>query len=1362
MTKSGKVRIYELSRDLGLPSRSVLDAAETRSIPVKSHSSSISEGQAKTIIGHLVAEGHLTEDLAVAYRNKAAQKEKAIGLDKPGQAQPASKPVKPAGKAFAVRLKTKAMLATRPTSAQEDIGQGKFATKARIALKPSPVAEQKLHKKPSQPAREPASGPLKLAATATANATTKKAPRRPTRKTTGKGIGTKAKAGLTLVKPPSAESQPSRKPKLVRPTMVRPPAPPIAPKPPEAAAAAAGKAPKAKAGPTVAKPPSTESQPSRKPKLVRPTMVRPPAPPIAPKPPEAAAAATGKVPKAKAGPTGVKSQSVVGKPFKTKTSAAVTRQAKGTPQTSLASNRRHKGTNPPNKAASPPVAKQPPQLMAPPKPVAPKSPVVEKPVRKSNGRTSPVSTTATPIPRPAKDQRLRAGGKSATVPTPKKPSLSAAPKVPSGPNRPTQPAKAVDQPPRRSGAKPPRPVVASGMPRSRSSALIGRPDGNRSTQSPPQAQPPVRQPQIVARRPHARAGTPDPAPRPGSGGVDAPPQQDRPELLGRLQRTGAASGSSAVRASTTVGEHRATPAESSRSSELVGRPLRRTAGGPPGVSRSGGSGPERPQGGLPPGVRRPASPSEVLGKEAASGATQTVSRPKQEPKTTVASPTPPRRPGPPRSGVPGSRARAGAGGRRRQDWDDSARLEQLRRGGVASKQRTKVHIIGIHDEDVNAGEGFASEGTAAVLSASLARPSGKPQVATGQPAVKARRRKKSKETARQRQRRRAMELRQAREAKQQRPEMLVVPEGNLTVQELAEALGVNSSDIIKSLFFKGISATVTQSLDLLAIEKVAEEFGVPVVEDDVEAAAKKTVAMIEDEDLDNLSRRPPVVTVMGHVDHGKTSLLDAIRSTRVAAGEAGGITQHIGAYQVEVVHEEEPYLITFLDTPGHEAFTAMRARGTKVTDIAVLVVAADDGVRPQTIEAISHARAAEVPIVVAINKTDKEGANPDRVRQELADHNLVSEDWGGDTVMVPVSALKGQNIDKLLEMILLVSDVEDLQANPERLARGTVVEAHLDKAKGPVATLLVQNGTLRPGDVIAAGPVLGKIRAMVNDRGERLMEALPSSAVEALGFSEVPTAGDAFEVFEDEKAARAVVSDRVSDARAARLAQQMASRRVSLTALSDQAAEGELKELNLILKTDVQGSLEAILGSLEQLSQEEVQIRVLLSSPGEITETDIDLATASGAVVIGFNTSMATGARRAAEAASIDVRNYEVIYKLLEDIQGAMEGLLEPELVEEPLGWAEVRVVFSIGNGAVAGCYVTEGKLQRNCRLRVHRGSQLVHAGDLDSLRRIKDGVKEVNAGYECGVGVSRFTDWQEGDRLEAFSMVMVKRTLNV
>ena len=590
--------------------------------------------------------------------------------------------------------------------------------------------------------------------------------------------------------------------------------------------------------------------------------------------------------------------------------------------------------------------------------------------------------------------------------------------------------------------------------------------------------------------------------------------------------------------------------------------------------------------------------------------------------------------------------------------------------------------------------------------------------------------------------------------------MIVVPEDNLTVQELADMLSVESSEIIKSLFFKGIIATVTQSLDMGTIETVAEEFGVPVLQDDVEEAAKKTVEMIEETDKAHLIRRPPVVTVMGHVDHGKTSLLDAIRQARVAAGEAGGITQHIGAYQVEIKHNNEPRKLTFLDTPGHEAFTAMRARGTKVTDVAVLVVAADDGVRPQTLEAISHARAAEVPIVVAINKIDKEGASPDRVKQELSDQSLLAEDWGGDVVMVPVSAIKRENIDKLLEMLLLVTEVEDLQANPDRMARGTVIEAHLDKAKGPVATLLIQNGTLRTGDVLAAGPVLGKVRAMVDDNRQRLKEAGPSFAVEALGFSEVPTAGDEFEVYADEKSARAVVGDRASDARATRLAQQMASRRVSLTAMSGQANEGELKELNLILKADVQGSVEAILGSLEQLPKDEVQVRVLLSAPGEITETDVDLAAASGAVIVGFNTSMASGAKKAADATGVDVRDYDVIYKLLEDIQLAMEGLLEPELVEEPLGEAEVRAVFTIGKSAVAGCYITTGKLHRNCNVRVHRGKQVVFAGDLDSLRRNKDDVKEVATGFECGVGTDRFANWEEGDRIEAFKMVTQRRKL--
>ena len=563
----------------------------------------------------------------------------------------------------------------------------------------------------------------------------------------------------------------------------------------------------------------------------------------------------------------------------------------------------------------------------------------------------------------------------------------------------------------------------------------------------------------------------------------------------------------------------------------------------------------------------------------------------------------------------------------RTDWDDSAKLEALRNKNP-QKQRQKVHIIGENDDSLTSETSGYSGEKVSILSASLARPkkekSEEPKLQKASRQFK----KKKKETTRQRQKRRAMELKAAKDAKQVRPEMIIVPEDNLTVQELADKLSLESSEIIKSLFFKGITATVTQSLDLATIETVAEEFGVPVLQDDVEEAAKKTVDMIETDDIESLIKRPPVITVMGHVDHGKTSLLDSIRESRVASGEAGGITQHIGAYQVEFEHESKKKKLTFLDTPGHEAFTAMRARGTKVTDVAVLVVAADDGCRPQTLEAISHARAAKVPIVVAINKIDKEGASPDRVKQELSEKDLIAEDWGGDVVMVPVSAIKKQNIDKLLEMILLVSEVEDLQANPERLAKGTVIEAHLDKAKGPVATLLVQNGTLKAGDVLAAGSVLGKIRAMVDEHGNRIKEAGPSCPVEALGFSEVPTAGDEFEVYPDEKTARAIVGERATDARATKLAQQMASRRVSLSSLSTQANDGELKELNLILKADVQGSVEAILGSLEQLPKNEVQVRVLLSAPGEITETDIDLAAASGSVIIGFNTSLASGAKK--------------------------------------------------------------------------------------------------------------------------------------
>ncbi len=773
---------------------------------------------------------------------------------------------------------------------------------------------------------------------------------------------------------------------------------------------------------------------------------------------------------------------------------------------------------------------------------------------------------------------------------------------------------------------------------------------------------------------------------------------------------------------------------------------------------------------VPSGMRKPVAPSELMQlqkPQARPNAPQrrtdssTTPRPKREnstgarPPVNRPAPATPKKPIYRPGGTPTAPRRTG-----RPDWDDSAKLDALRNKSP-QKQRQKVHIIGENDDALTAERGgFAGEQQAVVLSASLARPS-KPKSGkrnNGKPLTALKKRKK--ETTRQRQRRRAMELRAAREAKLVRPEMIVVPEDNLTVQELADMLSVESSEIIKSLFFKGITATVTQSLDLATIETVAEEFGVPVLQDDVEEAAKKTVEMIEEGDLKYLMRRPPVVTVMGHVDHGKTSLLDAIRKARVAAGEAGGITQHIGAYQIETEHDGSTKKLTFLDTPGHEAFTAMRARGTRVTDVAILVVAADDGVRPQTLEAISHARAAKVPIVVAINKIDKEGSSPDRVKQELSEQDLLSEEWGGDVVMVPVSAIKGENIDKLLEMVLLVTEVEDLQANPDRLAKGTVIEAHLDKAKGPVATLLVQNGTLKSGDVVAAGPVLGKVRAMVDENGLRIKEAGPSFPVEALGFSEVPTAGDEFEVYPDEKAARAVVGERATDARAARLAQQMASRRVSLSSMSGQASEGELKELNIILKADVQGSLEAILGSLEQLPKNEVQVRVLLSAPGEITETDVDLAAASGAVIVGFNTSMASGAKRAADANGVDVRDYEVIYKLLEDIQLAMEGLLEPEMVEEALGVAEVRAIFSIGKSAVAGCYVTNGKIQRNCRARVKRGKQVVFEGDLDSLKRNKDDVKDVSTGFECGIGCDRFANWEEGDQIEAFKLVTQRRKL--
>ncbi|MGQ9838123.1 MAG: translation initiation factor IF-2 [Cyanobacteriota bacterium] len=590
-------------------------------------------------------------------------------------------------------------------------------------------------------------------------------------------------------------------------------------------------------------------------------------------------------------------------------------------------------------------------------------------------------------------------------------------------------------------------------------------------------------------------------------------------------------------------------------------------------------------------------------------------------------------------------------------------------------------------------------------------------------------------------------------------EKVLLLDGSLTVKELAHRLRLPETEIIKTLFLKGVMVTINQVLDESIAESVAKELGYEIRRPEVESKAKKT-EMLDMEDIDHLVLRPPVVTIMGHVDHGKTTLLDAIRDTNVAQGEAGGITQRIGAYHVDVDFEGKSRRIVFLDTPGHQAFTAMRARGTRVTDIAVLVVAADDGVQPQTLEAISHARAAQVPIIVAINKIDKPDSQPDRIKQQLSEHGLLPEEWGGDTPMVEVSALARLNLDSLLEMILLVADVAELQANPNRPARGTVVEAHLDKARGPVATLLVQNGTLRVGDTLVAGAVLGRVKAMVDDRGNRLQEAGPSSAVQLLGLDEVPVAGDEFQVYPDEKEARRIAQERADALRQTRLQQALLSRRVSLGSISAKAQEGQLKELNLILKTDVQGSAEAIQAALQDLPQEEVQLRVLLAAPGEITETDVDLAAASNAIILGFNTSMAPGARQAADEKGVDVREYDIIYNLLDDLRAAMEGLLDPEEVEEPLGQAEVRLVIPIGRGTIAGSYVLSGKVQRNALVRVRRKGEVIHEGRLDSLKRFKDDVREVAAGFECGIGIDKFQSWQEGDIIDVYQMVSKRRTL--
>ncbi|GIN83660.1 translation initiation factor IF-2 [Heyndrickxia sporothermodurans] len=575
--------------------------------------------------------------------------------------------------------------------------------------------------------------------------------------------------------------------------------------------------------------------------------------------------------------------------------------------------------------------------------------------------------------------------------------------------------------------------------------------------------------------------------------------------------------------------------------------------------------------------------------------------------------------------------------------------------------------------------------------------------------------------------------------------------GSLTVAELAKKLHREPSELIKKLFMLGVVATINNELDKDSIELIATDYGVEVEEEIQVDATDLEVYFTEDTD-ENLIERPSVVTIMGHVDHGKTTTLDSIRNTKVTAGEAGGITQHIGAYQVEVNGKK----ITFLDTPGHAAFTTMRARGAQITDITILVVAADDGVMPQTIEAINHAKAANVPIIVAVNKMDKPTANPDRVMQELTEHGLVPEDWGGDTIFVPISAKTGEGIENLLEMILLVSEVEEYKANPNRNAIGTVIEAQLDKGRGSVATLLVQNGTLRVGDPIVVGHTYGRVRAMVNDLGRRVKEAGPSTPVELTGLNDVPQAGDRFVVFDDEKTARQVGEVR---AQQAVLAQRNETARVSLDTLFEQMKQGEMKDINIIIKADVQGSVEALAASLQKIDVEGVNVRIIHTAVGGINESDISLAAASNAIVIGFNVRPDVNAKRAAEAENVDIRLHRIIYKVIEEIESAMKGMLDPEFYEKIIGQVEVRQTFKVSKvGTIAGSYVTDGKITRDSGIRIIRNNVVIFEGEIDTLKRFKDDAKEVSQGYECGITIKNYNDLKEGDIIEAFVMEEVER----
>ncbi|HVL90854.1 MAG TPA: translation initiation factor IF-2 [Actinomycetota bacterium] len=574
-----------------------------------------------------------------------------------------------------------------------------------------------------------------------------------------------------------------------------------------------------------------------------------------------------------------------------------------------------------------------------------------------------------------------------------------------------------------------------------------------------------------------------------------------------------------------------------------------------------------------------------------------------------------------------------------------------------------------------------------------------------------------------------------------------------TVQELAEKLSIKAAEVVKKLFTMGEMATITKSLSDEALVMIGDLYNYDV---DIVTPEEEEQALLGREDDDkpeDLKGRPPVITVMGHVDHGKTKLLDQIRQTDVVAGEAGGITQHIGAYQVH----KNGQAITFIDTPGHEAFTQMRARGARITDIAVLVVAADDGVKPQTIEAISHARAAEVPIVVAVNKIDKPEADPTRVRQQLTEHELVPEEWGGDSIFVDISAKEGLHIDKLLEMLLLVAEVQELKANPDARARGTVIEAHLDKGRGPVATVLVARGTLKIGDSIVCGPAWCRVRAMFDEHGRPLKEVSPGSPAVVIGFSEVPIAGEDFRAVENDRTARQVAQDRVTKQRAADMVS--AQKRVSMQDLFGQAADGEISELNVILKGDVQGSVEAIDDALAKIKVGDIRVRVLHRAVGGITENDVSLAQASGAVVIGFNVRPSPAARDLAEREKVEIRTYTIIYKLVEEVEAALKGMLKPEFAEHVLGRAEVRATFKVPKiGMIAGCYVAEGVASRNAKVRLLRDGVVLADTTVSSLKRFKDDAKEVQTGYECGIGLEGYNDLKEGDHLEFYEVREVPR----